>query len=115
MPTGGGWRIHSRGSTQTEPTRRERVGYRYWQSAVDAHTRLAFTESLADQKVVTAAEFLRWATTSFTARGNTLEQVLTDHGSCYHSHLFDAALPRQHPAYLHPAPPPPDQRQGPAI
>jgi len=45
IPTGGGWRVHGRGSTQDKAARKERVGYRYWHSAVDAHTRLAFTES----------------------------------------------------------------------
>jgi len=43
IPTGGGWRVHGRGSAQDRAARKERVGYRYWHSAVDAHTRLAFT------------------------------------------------------------------------
>ncbi len=67
--------------------------HRYWHSAVDAHTRLAFTESLNDEKAVTAAGFLRRAATFFAAHGVTVERVLTDNGSCYRSHLFDAALP----------------------
>ncbi len=55
IPTGGGWRVHGRGSTQDRAARREKVGYRYWHSAVDAHTRLALTESLPDERAVTAA------------------------------------------------------------
>jgi len=93
IPTGGGWRVHGRGSTQDKAARRERVGYRYWHSAVDAHTRLAYTESLADEKAVTAAGFLRRATAFLGAHGITVEKVLTDNGSCYRSQLFDAALP----------------------
>jgi len=93
IPTGGGWRVHGRGSSQDKAARRERVGYRYWHSAIDAHTRLAFTESLTDERAVTAAGFLRRATAFFTAHGITVEKVLTDNGSCYRSQLFDAALP----------------------
>jgi len=43
IPTGGGWRVHGRGSIQDRAARKERVGYRYRHSAVDAHTRLTFT------------------------------------------------------------------------
>ena len=93
IPTGGGWRVDGRGSTQDRAARRERVGYRYWHSAIDAHTRLAFTESLDDERAVTAAGFLRRATAWFTAHGITVEKVLTDNGSCYRSAVFDAALP----------------------
>ena len=93
IPTGGGWRVHGRGSTQDRAARRERVGYRYWHSAIDAHTRLAYTESLPDERAVTAAAFLRRATAFFTAHGITVEKLLTDNGSCYRSHQFDAALP----------------------
>jgi len=93
IPAGGGWRVHGRSSSQDRAARRERVGYRYWHSAIDAHTRLAFTESLLHEKVVTAAGFLRRATAFFAAHGITVERVLTDNGSCYRSQLFDAALP----------------------
>jgi len=93
IPTGGGWRVHGRGSTQDKAARKERVGYRYWHSAIDSRTRLAFTESLADEKAVTAAGFLRRATTFFAAHGITVERVLTDNGPCYRSRMFDAALP----------------------
>jgi len=93
ISTGGGWRVHGRGSAQDKAARRERVGYRYWHSAIDAHTRLAFTESLNDEKGRTAAGFLLRAATFFAAHGVTVERVLTDNGSCYRSHLFDAALP----------------------
>jgi transposase InsO family protein len=93
IPTGGGWRVHGRGSAQDRAARKERVGYRYWHSAIDAHTRLSFTESLSDERAVTAAGFLHRATTFFGAHGITVERVLTDKGSCYRSHLFDRALP----------------------
>ncbi len=50
-------------------------------------------QSLPDEKAVTAAGFLRRALAFFAAHGITVEKVLTDNGSCYRSHLFDAALP----------------------
>jgi len=93
IPTGGGWRVHGRGSTQDKAARKERVGYRYWHSAVDAHTRLAYTESLVDEKATTAAGFLRRATAFLAAHGITVEKVLTDNGSCYRSRVFDDGLP----------------------
>lgn len=101
IPAGGGWRVHGRGSTQDKAARRERAGYRYWHSAIDAHTRLASppqaggapAESLPDERATTAAAFLRRAAAFFTAHGITVERVLTDNGSCYRSHAFDAALP----------------------
>jgi len=73
--------------------RRERVDYRYWHSAIDGHTRPAFTDFLADERAITAAGLLRRAATISSAHGMTVERVLTDHGSCYRSQLFDAALP----------------------
>ncbi len=89
----GGWRIHGRGSTQDKAARRQRVRDPYWHSAIDAHTRLAFTESLADERAITAAGFLRRATAFLAAHGIATERVLTDNGGCYRSRMFDAALP----------------------
>ena len=34
-PPVGGWRVHGRGSAQDKAARRQRVGYRYWHSAID--------------------------------------------------------------------------------
>ncbi|WOC13250.1 IS481 family transposase ISNfa1 [Gordonia sp. MP11Mi] len=52
---GGGWRVHGRDSEQARAaartkTKTGRRGYVYLHSAVDCHTRLAYTEALPDEK-----------------------------------------------------------------
>src|SRR5690606_18973551 len=62
IPDGGGWRVHGRGSAQHRAADRAktagaRAGYVYLHSAVDDHSRLAYTEELLDEKGATAAGF----------------------------------------------------------
>lgn len=88
IPTGGGHRIHGRPATRTK----KRLGYAYLHTAIDDHSRLAYTEVLADEKGVTAAAFWRRAEAWFAARGITVERVLSDNGFCYRGKLFNQAL-----------------------
>ena len=98
IPDGGGWRVHGRGSTQHKATGRAksagaRAGYVYLHSAVDDHSRLAYTEELLDEKGATAAGFWERAVKFFRRHGiKRIRRVLTDNGSCYRSLLFNAAL-----------------------
>lgn len=100
IPDGGGWRVHGRGSAQHKATGRAktagaRAGYVYLHSAVDDHSRLAYTEELLDEKGATAAGFWARAVKFFRRHGiKRIRRVLTDNGSCYRSHLFAAALVR---------------------
>ena len=55
IPDGGGWRAWGRRRHQTPEAR---VGYDYVHSAVDDHTRLAYSEIHTDEKGDTAAGFL---------------------------------------------------------
>lgn len=103
IPHGGGWRIHGRDSPEARAVERTkkhgvRRGYIYLHSAVDGHTRLAYTESLRDEKDVTSAEFLERAKTWFAAHGITaLERIVTDNGACYRSKVFaEAVVPARH-------------------
>src|SRR5690242_7227537 len=50
IPDGGGWRVHGR---QACPDRRRTTGFDYIHSAVDDHTRLAYSEVHADEKAAT--------------------------------------------------------------
>ena len=98
IPDGGGWRVHGRGSTQHKATGRAksagaRAGYVYLHSAVDDHSRLAYTEELLDEKGATAAGFWERAVKFFRRHGiKRIRRVLTDNGACYRSLLFNAAL-----------------------
>lgn len=93
IPDGGGWRVHGRGTDQHRAARRQRVGYVYLHSAVDDHSRLAYTEELLDEKGATAAAFWARAAKFFRRHGiRRIKRVLTDNGSCYRSWRLAAAL-----------------------
>ena len=103
IPDGGGWRAHGRGSAQDLQASRERDkhtragagpgrGYSYLHHAVDDHSRLVYSEILADEKKDTAAGFWERAQAFFTECGITVKQVMTDNGGCYRSHAFARAL-----------------------
>jgi hypothetical protein len=108
IPRGGGWRIHGRAARPHAGARRPgNVGYAFVHSAVDAYSRLAYSEVLHDEQAVTAAAFWIRAAAFFASHRITIERVLTDNGSCYRSHAFAAAL--GHVAHSGPGPtgPPP--------
>ena len=90
IPDGGGWRAWGRDSVR----RRTRVGYDYIHSAVDDHTRLAYSEIHPDEQGATAAGFLLRAAEYFTSCGiDRIEEVMTDnHWSYTRSQAFTNAL-----------------------
>jgi len=100
IPDGGGWRTVGRttGNQNRQATTDQRksckpvIGYSYIHSAVDDHSRLAYSEVLADERQHTAIGFWQRAQTFFARHGITVERVLTDNGSCYKSKLFAQAL-----------------------
>ncbi|MCX5276269.1 IS481 family transposase [Streptomyces virginiae] len=100
IPDGGGWRVVGRtaGDRNRQATTDQRksstpvIGYSYIHSAVDDHSRLAYSEVLTNERQETAAGFWQRANAFFTAHGITVERVLTDNGSCYKSKLFTRTL-----------------------
>ncbi|HVM07292.1 MAG TPA: IS481 family transposase [Acidimicrobiales bacterium] len=82
IPPGGGWRAHGRAA---RPGHHRKVGYCYVHSAVDDHSRLAYSEIHDDEKGCTAAGFWTRARSFFAAHGIAVKAVLTDNGSCYRS------------------------------
>jgi transposase InsO family protein len=93
IPRGGGWRAHGRAARpSTTRTKKAAIGYAFVHSAVDAYSRLAYSEVLNDEQGVTAAAFWRRAQAFFEQRGITIERVLSDNGSCYRSREFHHAL-----------------------
>jgi transposase InsO family protein len=97
IPDGGGWRVlgrargmHNHQAHRDPAARRTRyrnpvLGYGYLHTALDDHSRLAYTEILADETKDTAAAFLARATAWYATAGITIERVLSDNGSCYRS------------------------------
>jgi transposase InsO family protein len=102
IPDGGGWRAvgKTRGKrnrqAHRDPARRRtaagqpNLGYSCLHTALDDHSRLAYTEILPDERKETAAAFLARAAAWYAAAGITIERVLSDNGSCYQSRLWAA-------------------------
>jgi transposase InsO family protein len=91
IPRGGGWRAHGRAVVRGQH-HRTKVGHAFVHSAVDAYSRVAYSEVLDDEQSVTAAAFWLRAAAFFAALGVVVERVLTDNGGCYRSRDFAAAL-----------------------
>ena len=64
---------------------RQIIGWEYVHIAIDDATRLAYAEVLADEKALTAIEFLRRAAAFFARHGMRVRELLTDNGSAYRS------------------------------
>jgi transposase InsO family protein len=103
IPAGGGWRMLGRTagnrnscadkssgikSKRYHPLR----GHHFLHTAIDGHSRLAYSELLTDERKDTAAGFWLRANDWFTQCGITVRKVLTDNGSCYRSNTFADAL-----------------------
>ena len=103
IPAGGGWRMLGRsiGNRNSMADKSTGIrgrngdpgrGYHFLHTAIDAHSRLAYSELLADERKETAAEFWKRAHSWFHECGITVRNVLTDNGACYRSHNFRDAL-----------------------
>ena len=91
IPDGGGWRSRGRGYPG-ESARTRRVGFAYVHSAIDAYSRLAYSEVLANEQGATAAGFWTRAEGFFNNHGITTEAVITDNGPCYLSRAWAEAI-----------------------
>jgi len=92
IPPGGGWRAHGRGNVVHHS--KTRVGYDYVHSAIDAHSRLAYSEILGDERGPTCAGFFERAEIFFFDHGISVEAVLTDNAKNYLGMDFTEALGR---------------------
>jgi transposase InsO family protein len=90
IPDGGGWRAHGRAATVDTKHKKTPIGFDYVHSLVDDHSRLAYSEILADEKGPTCAGFLARAIAYFDTHGITrIEQVMTDNAWAYRYSLRD--------------------------
>ena len=103
IPAGGGWRmlgrtIGNRNSRADKSSGRRSKhrdplhGHHFLHSAIDAYSRLVYSEILADERKETAAAFWLRANAWFAECGITVQKELTDNGSCYRSHAFRNAV-----------------------
>ena len=84
IPDGGGWRALGRAARETTKDRTIKLGYDYVHSLVDDHSRLAYSEILADEKGATCAAFLDRAATYFADHGiGRIERVMADNAWAY--------------------------------
>ncbi|MFE4061181.1 integrase core domain-containing protein, partial [Streptomyces sp. NPDC059096] len=85
IPDGGGHKVLGR---QAGRATRSSMGFDYVHSAVDDHSRFAYSEIHPDEKVATCAGFLRRAGAFFHANGIArIERVLTDNAWAYRKGL----------------------------
>jgi transposase InsO family protein len=82
IPDGGG---HKKLGRSTETKRRRGAGYTHVHSAIDAYSRLAYSEFAGVENVVNCVGFLDRAVAWFATQGISIERILTDNGNGYRS------------------------------
>jgi transposase InsO family protein len=97
IPDGGGWRVLGKAAGRRNRHahhrgRHPRLGYSYLHTALDDHSRLAYTEILPDETRESAVAFWIRAQAFFASCGITVQRVITDNGSCYRSRLWRDTL-----------------------
>ena len=90
IPDGGGWRARGRGAG----TKRGygRAGYDHLEVIIDDASRYAVVVAVPDETAMSAVLALETAAVEFARLGIRIERVLTDNGSPYRGHAFDAAI-----------------------
>lgn len=81
VPDGGGHKFHGRRAEVLH----HRVGYTYIHTAIDAYSRLAYSEFAGVENTENCVAFLDHAVAWFAAHGITTERILTDNGNGYRS------------------------------
>ncbi|WP_435583278.1 IS481 family transposase [Amycolatopsis thermoflava] len=83
IPDGGGHKVLGRAQGRANQVRTAGGGYLCLHTALDDHSRLAYTEILPDEKAATCAAFLRRAHAWLASHGITIERVQTDNAWAY--------------------------------
>jgi len=91
IPDGGGHRFLGR-AAGVRVKKSAKPGTAYIHHAMDDHSRLVYSEILADERKETASAFWIRANHYFASCGITVLRVLTDNGSAYRSKLFAQTL-----------------------
>ena len=93
IPAGGGHKVLGR-EARTGSVAKKGNGYLFIHSAVDAYSRLAYSEILANENIAECVPFLERAHRWFADHGIDVDAVLTDSGPGYKSHAWAALCDR---------------------
>ena len=83
IPNGGGHRVHGRAGTKNGSMGKRGLGYTHIHTAIDAYSRLAYSEFAGEENAVNCVAFLARAVAWFAASGITIDRILTDNGNGY--------------------------------
>jgi transposase InsO family protein len=81
IPAGGGHKMHGR----TTSVMHKGLGYTHVHTAIDAHSRLAYSEFGGTENTANCVAFLARAVAWFADYGISIERILTDNGNGYRS------------------------------
>ena len=84
VPHGGGHKLRGRAVTKNRPG----LGYTHIHTAIDAYSRLAYSEFAGVEDTANCVAFLTRAIAWFSQQGITVERILTDNGVAYRSHAW---------------------------
>lgn len=89
IPSGGGHRKLGR-KARTGSVAKRGLGYSHVHTAIDAYSRLAYSEFAGYENTTNCVAFLDRAVTWFTDHGISIERILTDNGNGYRSLAWKA-------------------------
>ena len=92
IPVGGGHKMIGR--TLGRAHQRQRAGYTHIHSAIDAYSRLAYSEFAGPENTSACVAFLERAVAFFAGHGIAIERILTDNGSGYRSTVWGRTCAR---------------------
>jgi transposase InsO family protein len=84
VPPGGGHKKLGR-EARTGSVAKKGLGYTHIHTAIDAYSRLAYSEFAGTENTVNCVAFLDRAVAWFAEQGITIERILTDNGNGYRS------------------------------
>ena len=90
IPDGGGHRMLGRAGTRNGSMSKRGRGYTHIHTAIDAYSRLAYSEFAGPENTINCVAFLERAVAWFAHQGITVERILTDNGNGYISRAWRA-------------------------
>ena len=85
VPPGGGHKKLGRSTDTRRAQQRRGDSYTHIHTAIDAYSRLAYSEFAGTENAINCTAFLQRAADWFAHRGITIERILTDNGTGYRS------------------------------